>query len=99
MTPKQFFFFENLSLIFPVHLSIFLSICLGRIFLRIYSVDFLNFLHEYILPYILKSNKVIFWKIERCLDNWVDETNLDQKRNMWHFNEGNIAFCAVNDAL
>ena len=49
-------------------------------------MDFLNFLHEYILPYILKSNKVIFWKIVRCLDNWVDETNLDQKRNMWHFN-------------
>ena len=62
-------------------------------------MDFLNFLHEYILPYILKSNKVIFWKIVRCLDNWVDETNLDQMRNMWHFNEGNIAFCAVNDAL
>ena len=35
-------------------------------------MDFLNFLHEYILPYILKSNKVIFWKIVFCLDNWVD---------------------------
>ena len=27
-------------------------------FLRIYSVDFLNFLHDDILPYILKSDKV-----------------------------------------
>ena len=35
-------------------LSICLSICLWCIFLRIYSMDFLNFLHEDILPYTKK---------------------------------------------
>ena len=33
-----------------------------------------------------------------CLDNLVSETNLDQKWDIWHFNEGNITFCALNDA-
>ena len=45
------------------HLPICLSVCLWHIFLRIYSVDVLNFLHEDILPYILKSDKARFWKI------------------------------------
>ena len=39
--------------------------------------------------------------MENCicrLDNWVIETNLDQKQNIWHFNEGSITFCALNDA-
>ena len=47
----------------PVHLSICLSVRrLWCVFLRIYSVDFLNFLHEDILPYIL-SDQAIIWKI------------------------------------
>ena len=29
---------------------------------------------------------------------WVKKTNLDQKQKNWHFNEGNITFCALNDA-
>ena len=47
----------------PVHLSICLFVCLWHIFLRIYSVDFLIFLHEDIMPDILKSDKARFWKI------------------------------------
>ena len=34
-----------------------------------------------------------------CLVNWVNKTNVDQKGNIWHFNEGNITFCALSDAL
>ena len=64
-----------------------------------YSLGFPNFLHEYILPYILKSDKAGFWKIVFfSLDNWVNETNLYQKCNIWHFNESNITFCVLNDA-
>ena len=74
------------------------SVCLS-IFLRMYSLGFPNFLHEYILPYILKSDKAGFWKIVFfSLDNWVNETNLYQKCNIWHFNESNITFCVLNDA-
>ena len=47
------------------HLSICLSVCLSvflwHIFLRICSVDVINFLHEDILPHIL-NDKVRFWK-------------------------------------
>ena len=46
-----------------VCLSAYLSICLWDTFLRIDSVDILNFLHEDILPYILKSGEARFWKI------------------------------------
>ena len=51
-------------------------------------MGFLKFLHEDILPYILKSDKAGFWEIVFfffCLDNWVNETNLDRKRNIRHF--------------
>ena len=34
-----------------------------------------------------------------CVDNWLSETNLEPKWNIWHFNEGNITFRALNDAL
>ena len=43
-----------------VHLSICLSVC--DIFLRIYSVDDLNYLHKDILLYILERDKARFWK-------------------------------------
>ena len=33
-----------------------------------------------------------------CLDNRVNKTNLDQKQNILHFNEGDITFCALSDA-
>ena len=44
-------------------LSVCLSTCLWHIFLRIYSKDVLYFLHEGILPYILKSAKPDFGKL------------------------------------
>ena len=46
-----------------VNLSVCLSVCLWCIFIRIYPVDFLKYLDEDILSYILKSGKAIFWKI------------------------------------
>ena len=67
-------------------------------------MGFLKFLHEDILPFILKSDKAGFWEIIFfffffffffCLDNWVNETNLDRKRNIRHFIQGNITFCAL----
>ena len=42
------------------------------------SMDFLYFLQEDILPNMLKSDKAII----SCLDNRVNETNLDQKQNI-----------------
>ena len=79
--------------------SVSLLIHLQRIFLRVHSVDFLNFLNEDMLSYILKSDKARFRKILFCcLDNWVNKTNLDQKRNIRYFNEGSITFCTLNDA-
>ena len=82
----------------PVHLPICLSIFLWCIFLRIYSVDFLNFLHEDILPYTKKWQRDNMEDCVCCLDNWVKETNLDQKWNILHFNEANITCFALNDA-
>ena len=58
----------------------------------------LNFLHKDILPYILKSDSWILENCICCLDNWVNETNLDQKRNILHFNKDKITFCSLNDA-
>ena len=52
-----------------------------------------------IFSHILKSDTAILRKIVCCLDNWVKETNLNQKWNIWHFNEGNITFFALNYAL
>ena len=49
---------------------------------------FLNFLHEDILPYIVKSDKAII----KCLDNWVNETNLYEVQDIQHFNDSNITF-------
>ena len=61
-------------------------------------MDFLNFLDESILSYKLKSDEARFWKIVFFyLDNWVNETNLDQERNIWYFNEDNITFCTLKD--
>ena len=49
-----------------------------------------------IFCHILKSDKAIICVC--CLDNWVKETNLDQKWNILHFNEANITCFALNDA-
>ena len=46
--------------------SVCLSVRLWQIFLRIYVVDFLNFLHEDIIIYI-KRGKARFWKIVSVL--------------------------------
>ena len=66
-----------------------LSVCLSVThFLRIYSADVFNFLHEDILL-ICFSKDVFFQILEICiwfLDNWVNKTNLDKKQNIWHFN-------------
>ena len=43
--------------------SVCLSVCLWCIFLRNFSLGFSNFLHGYFLPYILKTDKAIIWKI------------------------------------
>ena len=32
-----------------------------------------------------------------CLGNLTNKTNLDHKWNIWHCNEGNITFCALNN--
>ena len=83
----------------PVSLSICLPVRLWRIFLRNYQVDFLNFLHEDILPYVLKKRQSD--KLENCIccvDNWINQTSLDQRRNILHFNEDTITFCALNNA-
>ena len=59
---------------------------------------FLIFAWGYLATYTKKKQS---WILENCilyLDNWVNETNLDQKRNFWRFSEGNITFCALNDA-
>ena len=81
-----------------ISLSVCLSVCLGCIFLRIYSVDlFQFFVWGYFAIYTRK------WQsdnLENCvcfLDNWVNETNLDPKQNIWHFNEGNITFSTLSD--
>ena len=67
---------------------------------RIYQVDFLNFLDEDIFAiYAKKWQSQILENYICCLDNQVNKTNLDQKQNIWHFNEANISFCALNDAL
>ena len=65
-----------------------------------YSVDFFNFLHVDILSDMLKRDESE--NVGNCIcsrDNWVNKTNLEQKQNSWHFNENNITFCALNDAL
>ena len=73
----------------PVHLSIYLSVYASVLH---FSQDllcgffwFVNFLK------LLKSSKAWFWKIDFI---W---TNLDQKQDIWHFNQGNITFCALAD--
>ena len=60
ISPVNLFFFLSILLICP---SICLSFCLWCIFLSPYLVDFLNFLHEDVLPYILKSDKGVIRKI------------------------------------
>ena len=80
--------------------SVCLPVCLWCIFLRIYSMDF--FFNFFVWGYFAVYSKK--WQSDNlencvfCLDNWVNETNLDPKQNIWHFNEGNITFCALNDA-
>ena len=56
------------------------------------------FLHGDILPYVPKSDSDNLENCICCIDNWVNEINLNQKWNIWHFNEGGITFCALNDA-
>ena len=89
----------HLSICPSVCLSVVcLSVCLWNIFLRIYWVDVLNFLHEDIL--LTKKWQSQILEICICfLDNWVNKTNLVKEGNIWHFNRGSIAFCALTDAF
>ena len=34
-----------------------------------------------------------------CLDNWVNEANLDQNQNICHFNEADLILFVLNDTL
>ena len=87
----------------PVRLPICLSVHPWRIFLRIFSVNFSS-LYETILPYTKKWQRRILKNCICCLNNWVNETNLDLKQNIWHFNEGNMVFfcfkwCSIIDHM
>ena len=80
-----------------------LSVHPWRIFLRIFSVNFSS-LYEAILPYTKKWQRRILENCICCLHNWVNETNLDLKQNIWHFNEGNMVFfcfkwCSIIDHM
>ena len=77
---------------------VFLSFCLRHIFLRIYSVGFLNFPWGYFTMYTKKWQSRTLENCISCLDNWVNKTNLDRKLNLWHFNGGSITFGALNYA-
>ena len=86
---------KSVLLIFP---SFCLWVCLWCIFLRIYSLDFFQFfVRRYFAIYTKKLQSSNLENRVCCLDNWVNERNLDPKQNIWHFNEGNITFCALND--
>ena len=52
-----------IKLVLFVSLLVCLSVHLWHIFIRIYYVDFLNFLHDDILPYIRKGGRARFRKI------------------------------------
>ena len=72
--------------------SVCLPVCPWCIFLSKYSVDYLNFFSwGYFAVYIKKRQS---WILENVcvLDNWVNETNFDQKCSIWCFNEGNVNF-------
>ena len=68
------------------------------IFLKIYSVGFLNFFAWGNFAIYTKKwqshslENIICWLV-----TWVNETNFDQNWNIWDFNEGNITVCALND--
>ena len=79
--------------------SVCLSVCLWCIFFRNFSLDFSHFFTWVFFAIYTKN-----WQSNNlencvcCLDDWVNERNLDPKWNIWHFNEGNITFCTLNDA-
>ena len=59
---------------------------------------FLNFLHEDILPQILKTDKAGFWEIVFVVYIIGQTRQIGQKQNILHFNKSNITFCALNDS-
>ena len=67
-----------------VHLSVCLSVC-----------PFVLFCLRVFLIFCMRT-KPDFGK--RCLYSWVNETNSDHNRNIWHFNESNIILFALSDA-
>ena len=76
--------------------SVCLSARLWHIFLKICSV-FFSYFFAWGYFAISTNKKWLRWILENCiccLGNWVNETNLDQKWNICHFNEGGpIFFC------
>ena len=83
------------------HLSVCLSTYLWHVFLKINLVVFLffffstrTFCHMY-----KKVTKLDLENYICCLDNWVNEANLDQKQNICHFNEADLILFVLNDTL
>ena len=79
--------------------SVCLCICLSvRPFVNRFSQDLRRrfsyfFAWGYFAIYTNRQMKIVFcW-----LDDWVNDINLDQKQNIWHFNEVSITFCALNN--
>ena len=75
-----------------VHLSISLPVRLSGMHfpqdLRIECLKF--FVWWYFAMYTKKWQSDNLENCVCCLDNWVNNTSLDPKWNVWHFNEGNI---------
>ena len=81
----------------PIKLVLFIcqSVCLSVC--DHFSQDLLSwfsyfFAWGYYARYTKKWQSQILKNCICCLDNWVNQTNLGQKQNIWHFNEGNITF-------
>ena len=55
-------------------------------------VLFLIFCVRVFSPKFIKLTQLDFEKFIFCLDNWVNESNSNQKRNIWGFNIGSIFF-------
>ena len=82
-----------------VHLSTCLYLLLSVTFLSGSTVDFFQlFVWGYFAIYTKNWQSDNLENCVCCLDNWANEANLDPKQNTWHFNDGNITFCALSDA-
>ena len=90
ISPVNFFFFS----IYPVNLSIYLSVLLSVMYFSqsLLGGFFKFFAWGCFAIYPKKWQRGNSENCVFCLDNWVNKINLDQKWNIWHFNKGNITF-------